>query len=696
MKRALLLTTLACLSCKSPDQAKTTLPVAADTPPAPVVVIMPPPVAPIEVKRVAVSMGRPSGTSVMRTDPDGTIHSLLHVVENGRGPHVEATFKLGADKTLASFDAKGHHTMGTQFTSTFRAENGRARWQSEEESGERELNGPAFYLPMAEVPELEGMIVQAALALGGALPMLPQGTVRVAKTGEVEISANGQKRTLVGYEIGGLDFLPKQTWMNKDGTWFGTTSEWFSLVPEGWEGVIDPLIAKQHELDRARDAQRAAILAHRPAAAGVALTHVRVLDVERGKWRPDQTVLVVGDTIKSIGPAKSAKLPEGVEIIDFEGRALIPGLWDMHAHLGDSDGVLDIASGVTTARDVGNDPDKLDDFKTRFDNGTAIGPHVIRFGFIEGRNEKAASSKVTAETVDEAKAAVKFFVDRKYEGVKVYNSVKPELVPVIASEAHAKGLKVTGHIPVHMLAHEAVSAGYDGIEHINMLFLNFFATHETDTRDTTRFTLVGEKAPEFDLASKPVKDFLAQLKAKKVVIDPTVNAFEDLFVGEQGKIIPGLEATIARLPINPQRYYLVGGLPLAGDQKQRYLATFDKLLAMIKTLYDAKVPLVLGTDAVAGLMLHHEMSLFARAGVPNAAILRMASIEPAKNLGLDKVVGTIAVGKRADLAVIDGDPLVKIDDVTHVVATMRAGVLYDSAQLYEAVSVKPLDPVVKK
>ena len=78
----------------------------------------------------------------------------------------------------------------------------------------------------------------------------------------------------------------------------------------------------------------------------------------------------------------------------------------MHAHLGTRDGVLDIASGVTTARDVGNDPDKLDDYKKRFDEGVAVGPHVLRMGFVEGRGEKAASSAVTAETPDEARAAV--------------------------------------------------------------------------------------------------------------------------------------------------------------------------------------------------------------------------------------------------------------------------------------------------
>ena len=300
-----------------------------------------------------------------------------------------------------------------------------------------------------------------------------------------------------------------------------------------------------------------------------------MLDVAHGRWLADRTVVVVGDRIKSVGPSKGAKVPAGAEVVDLAGKALLPGLWDMHSHLSPPDGPLDIASGVTTARDVGNDPDKLDDYKKRFDAGDAVGPHVYRMGFIEGRGAKAASSKITAETPDEAKAAVAFYAARGYDGMKIYNSVKPELIPVITKEAHARGMSVTGHIPVHVLAHEAVEMGYDGIEHINMLFLNFFATHDTDTRDTTRFTLVGDKATSLDLASKPVKDFFALLKKHHTVIDPTLDAFEDLFVGRQGEIVPGLEPLVSRLPVQVRRNFLLGGLPREGKD-ELYRKAYDR------------------------------------------------------------------------------------------------------------------------
>ena len=265
------------------------------------------------------------------------------------------------------------------------------------------------------------------------------------------------------------------------------------MIPEDAdEAIADAVAAKVTALIQARGEDLARTTAHKPPAEGVAYTHARVLDVVKGAWLADQTVLVVGDKIAALG--RAVKVPAGAETVDLAGKALIPGLVDMHSHTYRDGAVIDLATGVTTVRDVGNDPDDLDLMKEKFDAGSLVGPHLVRMGFIEGRNEKAASSKVTAETPDEAKAAVEFFAKRHYEGIKIYNSVKPELVPLLAKEAHARGMLVTGHIPVHMLAHEAVDAGYDGIEHINMLFLNFLATHDTDTRDTTRFTLVGDHA----------------------------------------------------------------------------------------------------------------------------------------------------------------------------------------------------------
>jgi imidazolonepropionase-like amidohydrolase len=648
----------------------------------------------VTLKRNVIMLGRNCGTDVMTTSAEGAITVASDVVENGRGPHVDAVLRLAPDGTVASLQARGHHTMGTKVAETFTSEGGVGRWKSNEEDGARALTvggKRAFYLPSAKMPSAVGLLAQALLKNGGTLPLLPDGQARIDKTGDTTVKVGAREKHIVGYTISGLDLAPLHIWMNDDGTWFGTFSHYDSYVPEGWEPVVDALVEKQTQLDREHDAKIARALAHKPPAAGLAFTHARVLDVIQGRYKDDQTVVVVGETIKTVGPSASVKVPVGAEVIESKGKTLVPGLWDMHSHLTDADGVLDVASGVTMARDVGNDPDKLDDFKKRYDEGTAVGPHVIRYGFIEGRNEKAASSKITAETETEAKAAVAFFAKRGYEGIKIYNSVKPELVPILAREAHARRMFVTGHIPVHMLAHEAVKAGYDGIEHINMLFNNFFATHDTDTRDTTRFTLMGEKAATFDLKGKPATEFFALLRSKKTVIDPTVGVFQDLLVGKQGKLLPGIEGMVARLPVQQQRTYLLGGLPLEGKEEV-YRASWDKVLAMLKTLHEQKIPLVAGTDAIGGLWLHHELELFAKAGIPNADVLRYATIESARSLRLEAKTGSIAEGKVADLFVLDGDPLARIEDLENVESTVRGGVVFSSGKLYEAVNVKPLRP----
>jgi len=692
MRRALLLVVLSLVSAcgGESENTPTTAPTASATVAASASVTAPP-AAPIVEKRVVVSLSRKSGRDVTTVMPDGTIKIALDVLENGRGPHTDATIKLDGDGTIARFEATGHHEMGTPVDEKFWRDERHASWKSHEESGEQDV-GPAFFMPVCDVPDALGLLARALLKAGGTMPLLPGGTAHIEKTITAEVaSASGAKKTIVGYAITGLDLTPTHVWMNEDGSWFGFFSPWWSVVPEGYEANIEAIIEKQNQIDRARDKALADKTAHKPGAAGVAFTHARVLDVERGVWLKDQTVYVVGDVIKAVGPA--VKFPMQTEIVDLAGKALMPGLWDMHSHLGDSDGALDVASGVTTARDVGNDPDKLDDYKKRWDEGTAVGPHVIRFGFIEGRGEKAASSKVTAENEAEAKAAVAEFKRRGYEGIKIYNSMKPELVPILAKEAHARGMFVTGHIPVHMLANEAVRAGYDGIEHVNMLFLNFFANHDTDTRTTLRFSLVGDQAASFDLKSKPVQDFVKLLKDHHTLIDPTLDAFEDLLTGEQGKIIAGLESTVSRLPVQTQRSFLTGGLPLdpvsGADKLKTYRASYEKMLAMVKMLHDEHVPLVAGTDNLAGLMLHHELALYVRAGISPADTLRIDTIDAARAMKLDKKTGSIAPGKAADMFVVDGDPLARIEDLAKVVETMRGGVIFQSAPLYAAVGVKP-------
>jgi cytosine/adenosine deaminase-related metal-dependent hydrolase len=632
---------------------------------------------------------RPSGSSVTKVLPDGSLELAYEHLENGRGPKVEARARVGTDGTLAFFEANGKHTMGNVIEERFAVEGGRARWKSREEQGEKSLAGPAFYMPIAPFPELYGVLFAALRKNGGRLALLPEGEARLEQVGGTTVRAGGREKRLIAWVITGLAFTPTRLFTEEDGTFFGVVDPWYSCVAEGWEQAIEPLIKVQEGLDAARDREIAGRVARRPPAAGLAFTGARVLDVEKKRWLADHTLVVVGGKIAALGPTKTTKPPAGAEVVDLAGKAILPGLWDMHAHLGPADGPLNVASGVTTVRDLGNDPDRLDDYKKRYDEGSAVGPRVLRSGFIEGRGEKAAASKITAETREEAEAAVAFYAKRGYEGIKIYNSVKPELVPLLAELAHGKGMRVSGHVPMSMRAEDTVRAGYDEIQHVNMLFLNFFIDKTTDTRTPLRFSIVADKGPGLDLQSKPVREFFKLLIDKKIVVDPTVGVFEELFVGRPGQPPPGFLPMIERLPVQVQRMFRTGGLVVPEGKDETYKQAFTKALEMIKALHDAKVPIVAGTDSIAGLMLHHELELYVRAGIPSGDVLELATLGAARVMKKDKATGSLARGKDADLFVVDGDPLARIQDLRKVTTVVRGGVVMSSADLYPTVGVKP-------
>jgi imidazolonepropionase-like amidohydrolase len=406
--------------------------------------------------------------------------------------------------------------------------------------------------------------------------------------------------------------------------------------------------------------------------------------------RADTTVVVTGDRITAVGAGGQIVVPGGAEIVDAHGRTLMPGLWDMHVHLSSKDGLMHLAAGVTTVRDMANDTDFLLDLRRRFEAGEALGPRVLLAGFIDGPGPFAGPSKVLVSTPEAALKAVDRYKELGYEQVKLYSSLDPALVPPIIERAHHLGLRVSGHIPNGLTAEQAVREGFDEIQHVNFLFLNFLPG--VDTRTPARFTEVAQHAAELDLGSPRVKAFLALLKEKGTVLDPTVNAFEGLFLGRDGQLDPSLAPVADRLPPQVRRNLLGGGgLPVPAGMDQRYRDSFKALLAMVRALHDNGIRIVAGTDSLAGFDLHRELELYAMAGIPNLDILRAATIVPAQVMKRDKDFGTIETGKTADLILVDGQPDQKISDIRRVVLTVKGGIVYDPAALYTEIGVKPVE-----
>jgi imidazolonepropionase-like amidohydrolase len=294
---------------------------------------------------------------------------------------------------------------------------------------------------------------------------------------------------------------------------------------------------------------------------------------------------------------------------------------------------------------------------------------------------------VLAATKEDAFKAVDRYKELGYEQIKLYSSLNPVLVPPTVEHAHALGLRVSGHIPYGLSAEQAVREGFDEIQHVNFLFLNFLPGVET--RTPQRFIAVAQHAAELDLTSAPVKAFLALLKERGTDVDPTINSFESLFVGREGEVSPGLAAVADRLPPQVRRGLYAGGLPVPEGMDQRYRDSFRALLAMVRALFDNGIPIVAGTDSLAGFGLHRELELYVRAGIPNLDALRAATSVPAHVMKRDKDLGSIAPRKLADLILVDGQPDKKIGDIRRVVLTVKGGVVYDPAQLYAEIGVKP-------
>jgi imidazolonepropionase-like amidohydrolase len=631
----------------------------------------------------------PAGWQVTSREPDGAWRFEYEYNDRGRGPKIEMRTMLGAGGVPVSVEASGHDYFKSPVRESFSWEAGSASWKSSSEAGEKPVTAPAFYVSSTWAPEEMALLARALLqSPAGSLPLLPKGEARIERLAELQVHSDEASRRVVLYAVSGLALSPISIWLDLDGTFFASAGTWYSVVREGWQAAIPALLEAQEAAEKVWLESLAASLTHRPAGP-LAFRGATVLDAEAAVERRGWTVLVEGDRIVAAGPDAEVPVPENAEVIEARGKTLLPGLWDMHVHVSREQGLLHLAAGVTSVRDLANDTDTLLDLRRQFDEGSILGPRVVIGGFLDGSGPYQGPTKVFADTPEQARAAVERYAELGIRHVKVYSSLKPELLPVVIEEAHRRGMRVSGHIPAFMTAEQAVRQGLDEIQHVNMLFLNFLADRVQDTRTPARFTAVAENAALLDLGSEPVRDFIELLKQRDVVVDPTVAVFEEMFLGRPGQVSPGYEAIAARLPPQVRRGLLQGGLPVPEGMDERYRASFEAMLAMVRLLHEAGVRMVAGTDAFAGFALHRELELYVRAGIPAARVLQMATLGAARLLGRDAELGSIAPGKLADLVLVDGEPIWNIPDIRKVELVLKDGKLFRSAELYRAVGIQP-------
>ena len=634
-----------------------------------------------------VTSGRPSGSVELRIDPDGTWTSHYTFNDRGRGPDIHTTFKVDAAGRPRTMVSTGVDYLKAPVDEHLESVGGKLVWRSTGEHGEAAA-GAGFYVPL-EDQVIGGFVLARAVlrAPDHRIALLPAGEARLEDDTPRELDVAGGKLRIHRVAIAGLDYQPITMWLDDHDAPYAVVSSWLSAIRAGHEAEIPQLLADDQAWTVARAAKLAASLAHHPPAAGLAIVHARVFDSVRKTSAEDQTVVVVGDRITQVGDARTA-IPAGAQVIDAHGRTLLPGLWDMHVHIQDGDGVMFLAAGATTVRDLGNDMPQLLARTARFDDGREIGPRVLRAGLIDGPGKFTAPVGAIASTPEEALGWVDKYAAAGYRQIKMYSSLSPALVPVIAKAAHDRHLRVSGHVPNGMNAVQAVEAGYDEIQHINFLFLRFFAGPDDDTRTPLRFSLVAERAASLDLGGPEVKGLLDLFVEHHTVLDPTLDAFHAMFSNDPDDLDPILAPYVDQLPAQILRGGHGGGLPASGGKRATYRASFTALLKLVKLAWDRGIRIVAGTDQAAGISLPHELELYVQAGIPAPEVLSLATIGAARVMGEDKESGSITVGKRADLVLIDGDPVRDIGVVRKTQAVVCRGVVYDSAELFVAAGMR--------
>jgi hypothetical protein len=635
-----------------------------------------------------ISEGTPAGQHRVVRSGDGRISSNLFVHWNNREYTIKDELQLDANGLPSLQRITGTSPFGAPVDESFSFSDGVASWKSVGESGSVSSAGGGFYVPneLGATESLPALVRAALKNLDGQQELIPSGTATVGKLTELTVNGTSGSAVVSLYAVAGIGFTPSYLWLDDKLESFALDFGGFmGMARKGYgEEVIDLLSREQSKFETMHFENITPGLSQR-LQQPLVFSNVDIVDVEKGVLLEKQNVAVREGKISEVSSAPVTT--DGALVIDATGKTLVPGLWDMHGHFSLSDGILNIASGITSVRDIGSVHEKIMEATEKYASGAVIGPHTYRSGFIDKASPYATGD--TVETLQEALERVDWYADHGYIQIKLYSSIEPAWVEEIAKRTHARGLRLSGHIPAFMSAGQAVRAGYDEIQHINMLFLNFLAGDREDTRKQLRFTLYGDKAGDVDLAGPEAEEFFSLLKEHDVVVDPTVAIFDTQLLHKAGNPDPTFAAIIEHLPLTVSRGLYNPEMEITDANEAAWARSQVNALRMLRTLYEKGIRIVPGSDNMPGFTIHRELELYAEAGIPHAAVLRMATLDSAALVGAANRTGSISVGKDADLVLLDGNPLKDMSAVRRTLTVVKGGTLYRPDDLYGAVGVKP-------
>lgn len=434
----------------------------------------------------------------------------------------------------------------------------------------------------------------------------------------------------------------------------------------------------------------------------IAIAHVRVIDGTGSPAKSDQTVVIEHGRIVNAGASASVRVPSGATVIDGRGYTLTPGFVGTHDHFYYVSGGplfivreqpfsfprLYLAGGVTTIRTTGSVEPYTDlRLKGAIDSGELVGPHVdVTSPYLTGY-EPFFIQLGTLRSPDDARRTVNFWADHGVTSFKIYINIPPEIARAVIAAAHARHLKVLGHL-CSIGYTEAVQMGFDSLEHGILTDTEF--SPDGDNKCRTTSLAVRRSIATLDVHGPQAQALIRTMIAHHVALSSTLANFE-------GSIPPPMRVEQRMFDVEDAETVAdvmksrkhVESMPAA--RRALSQRAFANELAFEVAFYRAGGLLTQGPDptgygaTIAGFGDQRDIELLAQAGLKPEQAIQVATLNGAISLGRADRIGTVTVGKNADLVLIHGDPTHNINDIENVVTVFKDGVGYDSRKIIESV-----------
>ncbi len=627
-------------------------------------------------------------TYSIRTNQDSIIvNSLQGENERGRITGVQAVLHLKTDFSPLHYFSRRLTSNDT--TNIFKIDinpNGVTIWEEDRDVVKQET--PSVFFPLhSNIPAaMEMMLYQYYLKKGQKqLPTLPRGEITMTHKGRDIVKIKGADVPLDRYVVEGINWGGRTVWLDQNKNLVAlvkANTQIRELIKEGYEEALPYFIAGNVE------EQISALTKYTEDNKGEqsntkVFIGCNLIDGLSDVARENMILVIENGIITAIGKKGDFDIPRDAQVFNMNGKTLMPGLWDMHAHSNQVQWApAYLAGGITTIRDNGNEIEFATAFRDAIAKDGSLGPDILLAGMTDGPG-KQGNGIIRARTPEEAREVVEMYYSKGYKQIKIYTSVAPDIVPILAEEAHKRGITTTGHVPREVgNAIPAIESGMDMLSHRSRILTVLFP--DKSGPDFGRNYLSQNEVSIEQI--KTATDFLLK---HGTVLDPTI-ALDVVRAVQRGVPIETVEPDAGRIAYElwEGKRFRSGGNE---ERSKMAVADYTKAMEILGDFYRAGVPIVAGTDNIVPVFsLYLEIETYQKLGklTPLEAI-RTATIIPAKAMGLDSKTGTLEVGKEADIAILNKNPLEDIHNIRSVFAVVTNGNYYLSDPLWKAADFQP-------